>query len=155
MTHLDDHFEGEHSGEDVIKITQDLGGKKKNAWCESKTFSCRCVSQTHAVSQTKRLQFDKSLERIYLERLQHNQRLSACNLGRCEYTTCNPVCQTLTAEPCCIRVGYYEWFFFLFKSNAGVLMCAETLNRQTDSNFYFWNPWFIWPFIFSICCFCP
>lgn len=29
MTHLDDHFEGEHSGEDIIKITQDLGGKKK------------------------------------------------------------------------------------------------------------------------------
>lgn len=28
MTHLDDHFEGEHSGEDIIKITQDLGGKK-------------------------------------------------------------------------------------------------------------------------------
>lgn len=30
MTHLDDHFEGEHSGEDIIKVTQDLGGKKKN-----------------------------------------------------------------------------------------------------------------------------
>lgn len=27
-------------------------------------------------------------------------------------------------------------FFFLFISNAGLLVCAETLNRQIDSNAY-------------------
>lgn len=44
-THLDDHFKGEHSGEDVIEITQDLGGEEEEVEIQSHSCSvgeCPC-----------------------------------------------------------------------------------------------------------------
>lgn len=66
MAHLDDHFKGEHSREDVIEITQDLDdGKSRDT--ESQFFCGRMPSFLSWSQLEIKAAFDKSLEEVWYD----------------------------------------------------------------------------------------